>query len=139
MATNSTEERYRDLIEKIDPSIKKTRLDAEKKALSERFLEAYNDAHSQSKLTIRHRQAFEEAPKVGDLTEDEIRQANDLLGRSRVAAHRAALEQILDTSVEVERQRVLLMDHWALELERVVEELDKLAKVGVVEKPESAA
>jgi hypothetical protein len=133
MTKQTVEERYRDLIERIDPSIKKTRLETEKRALSERFLGAYADAHSQSLLTARHRQALEKAPKVDNLTPDEIRQVNDLLARSRAASTRAQLEEIVRIAAESERQASLIMEHWAEELERVMADLDKLAKVGVVE------
>jgi cellobiose-specific phosphotransferase system component IIA len=133
-AAPSGEQRYRDLIEKIDPDIKKARLEDEKKTLSTLFLKAYTDAHSQTALTTRHRQALAEAPEVEDLTSDEIRQLNELLDRSKAAAHRVQLQLLVEGATEGQRQNDLMLEHWADELQRVVDELGKQAKIGVVEK-----
>jgi hypothetical protein len=136
MASGDQEKRYRDLIEKIDPNIKKERLEAQRKTLSGHFLGAYKEYHSQAHLLARHRAALEEAPQVEDLTPDEVKQLNQLLGRSAAAAQRANLQEIVRVVTEQTRQAQLIMEHWADELEATVAELDTIAGVGAEkEKP----
>jgi hypothetical protein len=130
MASGDQEKRYRDLIEKIDPNIKKERLEAQRKTLSGHFLGAYKEYHSQAHLLVRHQSALEEAPKVEDLTPDEVKQLNQLLGRSAAAAQRANLAEIVRVVTEQTRQAKLIMEHWADELEATVAELDTIAGVG---------
>ena len=126
-------EGFRELLEKIDPSFRKARLEAEldgddqSVGLKRRFLAAYQDAQAQSRLVKRHEKALKDlSTPRGSASEEEQ------------ASHRRILsvrQATMDQARENERVNWLYADHLREEVERVMEQLEEFNKAGLPPKP----
>jgi len=107
----NSEERFRALLEKIDPSIRKARLEKEREDREQQFLGLHSDLQSQRRLVERHRAALKQ-------------------GTPESAAVLVQAEENL-------RQLELITEHIAGELEAVQEQLAEMQVAGLPKKGES--
>ncbi|KKN82266.1 hypothetical protein LCGC14_0310790 [marine sediment metagenome] len=110
------EERIQRLLEKIDPTIRKNKLEEQKKQLEDRLMDAQSNFESQTRLTERHKQAL----KTAKNDDGKIRKEIDL---ERAEAALGQTEDFLELVVE--------------QLEETDEKLEELKKAGTTKKGKS--
>ena len=122
-------EKFRELLEKIDPSFRKARLEAEldgddqSVGLKRRFLSVYQESQAQSRLVKRHEKALKDLPApAGSASEEERASCRRILG---------VRQATLDQARENERANWLFADHLREEIERVMGQLEEFSKAGL--------
>lgn len=95
-----------EILERIDPSVRRERLTAQKADLEQRFVDAYATLESQDRLVERHRAS---------------------VGGKPTAMQQAILEQ----ATENLRLQRLLVEHLGAEVELVNGQLDEIQKAGL--------
>jgi len=116
ISVENREERIQRLLEKIDPTIRKNKLEEQKKQLEDRLMDAQSNFESQTRLTERHKQAL----KTAKNDDGKIRKEIDL---ERAEAALGQTEDFLELVVE--------------QLEETDEKLEELKKAGTTKKGKS--
>ena len=99
--------RFLDLMARIDPAVRRARLEEEKKVLEQRFLEAHREAETQSAFVKRRAvMSFEDAPPAvvaGAAMEQAQAEYQERLRWATVETFAEELEKVLAQLTEMER------------------------------------
>lgn len=102
LAVENREERIQRLLEKIDPTVRKNKLEEQKKQLEDRLMDAQSNFESQTRLTDRHRTAVQGSK--GDVRlrkEIDLERAEAALGQTEDFLE-LVIEQLEETGEKLE-------------------------------------